>query len=390
MTSICVLLHGEIRNDTRVIKLIQTLSEYCFVDLYYISDNPEHSASIFNARVGLFPVLSKSGIKAQFVRHTFFYNEFLFFVKVVLNSGKKYNYIWANDLPCLRPGIILKKKQQCKLIYDAHEIYNETINQFFPFDSDGFKKITFRFSTGIMRILGVRAEKKMTKHVDYFFTVGAGLKQYFEEKYALKNIYLLMNCPVTEKSTEHVNYVQMFNLPENAFVVLYLGVMNEGRGLKLLIQSFQYVNDGIYLVMIGDGVLRQQLEEEAEKFGVKEKVFFPGEVSYQNLMSFVSGAHIGVNLLEQINLSKSLAAPNKLFQYIHAQLPVIASFSYENNLVFNKYNIGKQVNNSVDEISHAINLLSESNLEEYKIECEKASKEYNWENQQKIIKKLIQ
>lgn len=389
---ICMLLNGEILNDARVIKTITSLSNHHLVDLFYISDNPEFFEHLFNNNVRLFAFPAPKGILANIIRHSFFYNEFLFFVDKVIEQNIKYNYIFVNDLPCLKPAIILKKRLNSTVIYDSHEIYCETINQFFPINAKFPKNIFFRLIIQFMRFLGERAEKKLLNHVDVFLTVGEGLKEYFEKKYRYKDIKVVMNCPQisSHQCIEKINYSAMLNLDKKAFVVLYQGVLNEGRGLKPLISAMQFTNKSVVLVIIGYGMLEQTLKKEVENLSLKDKVFFLGKIPVDQLSTYTAGANCGINLLEPLNKSKELAVPNKLFQYIHASIPVIASNSYENHKLFEKYNIGYLVENTPQSIAEAINRMSSVDRTYFVVNCQKAALEYNWENQEKILLKLIQ
>jgi hypothetical protein len=93
--------------------------------------------------------------------------------------------------------------------------------------------------------------------------------------------------------------------------------------------------------------VKNQILKEEEVHYVKsskytiEKLFSNrkkiGWVILRKIFSFSSGADIGINLLEDYNLSKKLASPNKLFEYIHSEMPVICSDTIENRKVFNKY-----------------------------------------------------
>jgi len=389
MKRVCVLLNGDIKNDSRVIKVVQTISKFCEVDVYFLSKNKENHERQFNNKVGLIKVNPKNNLKTKLLRHTLFYNEFLYFIKHVISSEKKYDYIYANDLPCLKVSFKLKKYFKAKLIYDAHEIYNETLNQFFPKNTSGLKKLLITMNIRFMRYVGKKAEQKYIREADSILTVGQGLKDFFEKTYWVKGIHIVMNCPAKASIKQKIDYTSALSLPENAFIVLYQGVLNEGRGLHLLTRAFQYTSDEIFLIILGDGVLKKTLQNEIERLGVSQKIILLGEISHENLMFYTAGAHLGINLLEQINLSKSLASPNKLFQYIHSELPVLASYSYENDKVFNKYKIGKQVKNNEIEIAKTICSFANEDLSAYKIACKAAKEEYNWENQEKTFKHII-
>jgi hypothetical protein len=162
MTRIAVLLNGSIANDSGVIKTVKTLSSIngVFIDLFYI-DPMSNDELIFNENVTLYPKKLEVDYKILFWRHTFFVTEFLFFVEVVLKTNKKYDFIYANDLPCLKPALRIKEKIGAKVIYDAHEIYNETINQFFPKKAIFLKRIIFFCLISFMKFFGSRQERKM-------------------------------------------------------------------------------------------------------------------------------------------------------------------------------------------------------------------------------------
>jgi len=392
MAKICILLNGEISNDTRVINVIKSLSKFHELDLFYISDvNIDYNVLIFNQKVKLYPKkLSNSFIK-KIIKNTFFYNEYNFFLREVLNQNVKYDFIYANDLPCLKPAIKIKKKSGCKVIYDSHEIYIETINQFFPLQSKFPKNIIFRVLKKIMKFFGTYAEKRMLKHVDYFITVGEGLKQYFEKKYNYNGIKIVMNSPYLSMINEKINYCDILNnIDKDSFKLLYQGVFNEGRGLRLIMEAMRYTDTRIVLILIGYGVLENELKDLVKKINIQDRVVFLGKIQQNELAKYTAGADCGINLLENINKSKELTAPNKLFQYIHANIPVIASNSFENKKVFEKYNIGILTNNDVKSISDAINKIASMDRTVFVENCKKAALEYNWENQEKVLLEIFE
>ena len=59
--------------------------------------------------------------------------------------------------------------------------------------------------------------------------------------------------------------------------------------------------------------------------GVADRVDFIGRVPYEQLSEYTAKASVGLLLEEPVGLSFQYALPNKLFDYIHADLPFIAS-----------------------------------------------------------------
>ena len=137
MKVICMLLNGSIKSDQRVIRMIDVLSNKVKLDLYYVNAHKEDEM-IFNKNIKLFAFPKKNNLKNKLIQHSLFCREYDFFINHVLSMNIKYDYIYANDLPTLRQAHNISTKLNAKLIYDTHEIYIETLNQFFPSKNKGF------------------------------------------------------------------------------------------------------------------------------------------------------------------------------------------------------------------------------------------------------------
>jgi glycosyltransferase involved in cell wall biosynthesis len=392
MKKIAMLLNGEIINDYRVIKIIKTLSTIAVVDLFYINGNLKEDSKLFNANanVNLISMNHKTTFWVSFLRHTFFCFEFNFFINVVLSRKQKYDFIWSNDLPTLSPAYKLSEKLNSKLVYDSHEIYIETLNQFFPNRPIFMKRIIFNFFLFFMKWHGNFIEKKCIQKVSLFITVNKSILDYFNKKYSFSKGLVIMNLPQKNYyKLSMVDYRGIYKWQESDFIVLYQGGLNEGRGLFLLIDAFKELDTSYKLIVLGDGSLKNELVRKVNKDNLLNQVKFINTVPLIDLPNYTIGADIGVNLLEDFNLSKKMASPNKLFEYIHAEIPVLASDTLENNLVFQKYNIGLITINASKSIASSIKTLSKSDFSHYKSNCCIAKDFYCWENQeQKLLESI--
>lgn len=386
MKTICVLLNGPIKNDHRVIKTILTLSSKFSIDLYYINGD-NRDKSLFNKNVNLFSFNHKPSLLTRLIRHSAFWNEFNFFAKASNLQRNKYDFIWCNDLPTLNAGFRISKRMKCKLIYDSHEIYVETLNQFFPSNARGMKYIIFQISLGFMSFFGRIKEKSLMEKCDRIFTVNKSLSEYFAKKYNIKNVLVLMNFPptLTLDKEKFVDFKERFNFSDSSKILLYQGVINKGRGLELLVRSMSKIDSVFRLVILGDGPLKGELVDDVKSRNLESKIRFIDKVPVHALLNYTSGADYGINLLENINLSKQLASPNKLYEYIHARVPVICSRTIENNKVLKDFNIGVLVENNVEDIAKQINNLIDKDVSFFKKECQRASSIFNWEKQEEML-----
>ncbi|MBR4620608.1 MAG: glycosyltransferase [Salinivirgaceae bacterium] len=390
MKHIAVLLNGPIVTDSRVIREIRTMSQANLVDLFYV-DGSDSDKSIFNENVRLFSFAKPEGFKYKLIRNTCFYNEFLFFVPEVIKQGVKYDYIWANDLPDLKPALQIKRKTGSKVIYDSHEIFIETLNQCFPEKAVIYKQLLYKLCLFIMQTFGRMAEKKMLGSVDEFVTTCESYKIFFAAKYKVHNVNIVMNCPMLNYKNARYDYRKKYGIPKDGFIVTFQGKLIPARALEQIIKSFKYVNNNIYLIIVGDGFLENKLKNIVLENSLSDKIFFTGRISSSDMVGYALGADVGINLQPNVNLSKYYGSTNKFFEYMHAALPMIVSDTPENKLIMAKYDMGIFVSNCNDsqKIAEAINKMSQMDLSRYKENCKKAAEEYNWENQEKVMLNLI-
>lgn len=382
-------------NQGRMLNFIESLSKQNKLHIFSVED--KKAIQVQNENTNYYQYKLKDKWYKKITKHSFFWllNRSLFDVVNKHLLQKKIDLIICHDLPTLRPAIDLKNKLGCPLLYDSLEIYTETINQFFP-GVYGVKKKIAALLIFFMRTSGAIAEGKMMRKCDSITTVNTSLAEYFKRKYNQKKIDVIMNCPASIKIREsEVNFRLKYQLEKSDSVFLYQGVLNEGRGLDLLVESFKRASKthaNIKLVILGDGVLKNHLVQNVNMLGLDKTVFFHEPVPYKDLLQYTVAADFGVNLLEAFNLSKKYASPNKIFEYMQAEIPVLCSFSPENDIIFENYNIGVQCHNKVIDISEKIIQLHNLKNEEiinFKKQLKKAQKVYCWENQELKLFNLI-
>jgi glycosyltransferase involved in cell wall biosynthesis len=110
-------------------------------------------------------------------------------------------------------------------------------------------------------------------------------------------------------------------------LVLFVGNLLADRGLDLAIRAMTPVAaeiTGAALVLIGDGRERQRLERFARELGLQEHVYFLGWKPHCEHAPYYAYAKVGIlPFLATEHICITLA--NKLFDYMGAGLPVVAS-----------------------------------------------------------------
>jgi glycosyltransferase involved in cell wall biosynthesis len=79
------------------------------------------------------------------------------------------------------------------------------------------------------------------------------------------------------------------------------------------------------LVLLGYGQLRKKLEEQAQQTGIGDRVTFLDAVPPEELLSWVAGADVGVIPYQRVGTNHEYSTPNKLFECMHAGVPVVVN-----------------------------------------------------------------
>ncbi|SFS85732.1 glycosyltransferase [Marininema halotolerans] len=289
-----------------------------------------------------------------------------------LCEDSHYDVIHCHDLYTLSIGGYLKRKSGAMLVYDSHELFNER---------NGKNRWE--------RAMGYRAESMWIHHVDRLITVNELMAKELMARYSEVETRVVRSIPnaLEELPDEEDKqyFHQRFGLESDAKVVLYQGTFVKNGGLEELIQSLTFLPSHIKLVLLGDGAQREALEGLIRENRLEERVYFHPSVPPSELLSMISHAHLGVALQHSNCLNHQLSTPNKIFEYIQAGLPVVASDQPGKSMVVGTYRAGLLVNPSdVQGIARAINQVITTSLPFF-IGVLRARKEMTWDKERKEL-----
>lgn len=175
----------------------------------------------------------------------------------------------------------------------------------------------------------------------------------------------------------------------NAFIAMYHGAIVKGRGIEQCIDAVAKV-DGCGLVILGNGSASyvESLKALVECRGIADRVLFHPAVRRDVLESYVAAADVGLVIIQDVTKSYYFALPNKLFENIQAEVPVIASNFPELEHIVDGYGIGKLVDpRDTEAIAGALRLLrdDEQTRESCKCNLETAKRELCWEKESDVL-----
>ncbi len=298
-----------------------------------------------------------------------FNNDFLFYaeynIRLLLFLLKyKSTYILANDLDTLPACYLASKLKRNKLIYDSHELFTEV-----P-ELQG-RRFVQNFWRTVEKIFVPRVKKAYTvsEHIALFYHNKYGI-----EMGVIRNVPYLMDRPQNIPVT----------FPTKNKVLLYQGTLTENRGLKQAMLALKYLK-GIDLVIIGYGKVKNELIDFVTEQELQGRVFFLGRIDHDKLHNYTKQADIGILLEEPVGLSFTYALPNKLFDYIHNELPVVASPLVEVKRLIDQHEVGILIDHHEPaHIAEKIRSLLEDEdlLKKIKHNQHRIKENYCWENEQ--------
>jgi len=287
----------------------------------------------------------------------------------------------CHDLEALPIGYLIMRSKRCKLIYDSHELWGDP--GYLSFSRPSYPEIIFFIQRELERFIMKRAK--------VVITVSDSIADFIARQNKIRRPYVIKNVPDLIKKRKSNKIKEKIGIiSDKRKIILYQGGIQRGRGLENLILSMRWVDNNV-LVILGDGVIKEELKGLATKHKIGEKVFFIDAVPPGEILSYTCSADIGVHPIENICLNNYYCLPNKLFEYLMAGLPVVISNFPEMAKIVKRYEVGEVFNpEEPQDISRAINsLLNNSDkYKRYKENTKKVIQVYNWENEEKKLLRI--
>lgn len=299
------------------------------------------------------------------------YNLRLFFFLL----SKKVDLLVSNDLDTLLANYAASKfKPATRLVYDSHEYFTE---------------VPELIHRPRVQKIWVGIESWIFPKLKTIYTVNESIAQLYHEKYR-KDVLVVRNISPSFHR-EHFPSKAALDIPEGRFLIIIQGAgINVDRGSEEAIEAMKLIENAC-LMIVGDGDVVAQLKETVERAGLSEKVRFYGKRPYTEMMAFTQHADVGLTLDKPTNMNYLYSLPNKVFDYIHASTPIIATDLVEIKRVIEKHDLGTILPELTPEnLANAIRDLQEnsSKLEQFKANCILAAKVENWESEQQVLEKI--
>lgn len=305
-------------------------------------------------------------MKLWFSKGGLFYAEYqvrLFF-KLLFESDRK-TVLLSNDLDTLLPNFLISRFFGIPLVYDSHEYFC------------GVPEIQGRWVKRVWQVV----ERFVFPRLDHIWTVNESIAGLYEKDYGkrprvFRNISAV---PIFQKKSR-----EELGLPKDVKIAINQGSgMNVDRGLEEAVEAVSKM-DGWMLLLVGSGDAIPALKAKVIQNGWASKVMFVGRVPYEELLQYTSAADVGLSLDKNTNINYRFSLPNKLFDYIHCNTPVVTSNVIEVKRIVEHYQIGETVDpEDIEGLRRAIENVGST---VYLNTLKTAQSELNWETEQEPLK----
>jgi glycosyltransferase involved in cell wall biosynthesis len=232
--------------------------------------------------------------------------------------------VHAHDAAMLLPGALGARLTGARLVYDSHELATGV----------AYRQGLWAWFVGAL-------ERMIVPRCAAVITVSDGIATRMRERYGLASTPLVVRNVSALGTGGTGGLRRRLGVGTEASVVLHQGAPAPARGCEVLVAAVARIED-VNLVFLGDPEpgYGERLEQEIERRGLTDRVAMLPSVPLTDLLAYTAEADVGITLLQDTCENHRLALPNKLFEYIAAGVPVIASALPETQRLVEGYGIG--------------------------------------------------
>ena len=275
----------------------------------------------------------------------------------------------SNDLDTLPAVYLAARIRGIPLVFDSHEYFTEL-----P------ELVGRRF----VRRIWERLEKAFLPKIHYGYTVCQSISLAYRDKYGIR-LAVVRNLPLASPQVAEGKGYDENKQPD---LILYQGAINMGRGLETMIRAMTSL-EKYRLQIFGEGTITKNLVRLRDSLSLGNRVEFMGRVPFNELRMYTRQAALGISLEENIGLNYYYALPNKLFDYIQAEIPVLVSDLPEMRRIVDDFQIGQVVRDPDPELlaRQVEEMMSNEELRtKWKKNLRPAARELCWENEVDILR----
>jgi len=217
--------------------------------------------------------------------------------------------IHAHDLVNVPVGVFLAEDTSAKLIYDAHEL-----------ETDRDKPSHRRWKKEIKVFEGFFAKK-----ADAIITVSHGLAKEIKRVHGVSLPVVIYNTPdISVAETAPTKLRDDIGVSKDTPLGLYVGGLKITRGLPFFLEAVAQIPD-LHFVVCGPRTAKAEVDfiNLVKQLGIADRFHMVGPMEQKFLLDYIRTANFSVMPTQNIGLSYIYALPNKFFESMMANIPIL-------------------------------------------------------------------
>jgi hypothetical protein len=220
-----------------------------------------------------------------------------------------------------------------KLVYDSHEYFL------------GVPEIQNRY---FVKKVWSSIESFIFPRLKYVFTVNESISDLYFKNYKIRPL-VIRNLPY-KSSLLKVKSKKDLGLPDDKKLVILQGSgINVDRGAEELLEAIS-IQDDFFLSVVGKGDVVDKLKKRCLQLDLANKVLFVPTLPYNQMMQYTINSDVGVSLDKSNNINYQFSLPNKIFDYVKAEIPFVSTNLVEIRKIAEQYYTGVLISSLKPEI----------------------------------------
>lgn len=318
-----------------------------------------------------------------------FFSPFWILAMLMLVKKIRPELIIIRDLPLAPAAVWVGKLTKCPVLMDMAENYPAMIRD--TWNYRGPKLIDYIIRNPLfLKYL----EKIVVPKMEGVLVVS----QYSAERVKMlgvnpERIWVVSNTPpITPKGNNSNIDNELFNQIRelSSFILIYVGGLEESRGLDVVIKSLpkmiQKIPDALF-VIVGKGSSEMNLKSLSIELGIQKHVYFTGWINNKYVASAIKASDVCI-VPHYVSEHIHSTIPNKIFDYMLQKKPVLATnaIALEDIIVSNDCGLIYKNGDHDDLASKAIQLKNQEVRDRFGLNGYKAVIDiYNWKNDEKRL-----
>ena len=316
-----MLLHKSVEFDSRVRREAAALAraghEVCVVELAPVRSD-QATLDGFQRRSCLPPAWMRRRLPFRLYRLAFLF----WFVRGAVRTAP--DVVHAHDAAMLLPGFAAARLTGARLVYDSHELATGV----------PYRERVWAWLVGAI-------ERAIVPRCAAVITVSDGIATRLLDRYRLQRRPTVVRNVSALSTGGEGGLRRRLGLEADVPIVLHQGAPAPARGCEVILDAVAMLPQ-VQLVFLGDPEpgYGERLTAEIRRRGLADRVTTLPSVPLSDLLAYTAEADVGVTLLQDTCENHRLALPNKLFEYIAAGVPVVASALPEAQRLIEAYGVG--------------------------------------------------